>query len=220
MGGFVIACLCAPACVDEGAGDEGNAGATQTSPGGSPGAGDSPAVDCMPRCTDKATECGAPAELADETCRGLCGQDPTEEQAQCLEDSDCHDLTVALGGGTVCEIGQGGGSTTAPGPSDCGNGTCERGESLSNCPSDCEEEPGGTLGDRCDCGEPTFECEGTENGCQFSLSGTSYRCLVNSAERSTGVCTLSCDPNEDRCPEGTCTPLEHHLTQETFYRCE
>lgn len=132
---------------------------------------------------------------------------PTEEQLACLEGSDCSDLTLLIAGDPVCGIGGGGNTTNASGPSTT---TTDSSDSAT---------PGGMLGDSCDCGDPTGFCEGTENGCQFSFSGDSYICLVNSADVSTGVCTQTCDPDNDECAEGSCGPETDYLLGGTFYVC-
>ena len=172
----------------------------------SAGSGDL-AENCGPRCEDKATECGAPAELATSTCAALCGMDVTEEQAMCLESSGCADLAAVLGGGSICGIGQG------------GSGTSSGSTTSSTTSNPTTSTPGGTIGDPSDCGNPTVECEGTDVGCQFSLSGDSYSCLVSSSDSSSGVCTQPCDPDNDMCPEGSCTEVMNYLTGDSFYRC-
>jgi hypothetical protein len=203
-----------------------------------------PAEGCLERCLAKAVSCMAPEDIAAEVCLGLCSLGVTEEQARCLEEEDCDTLTAALfSGGTVCGIGEPSavcddgrcdpGETPASCPEDCttsgtcGDGTCDPDETLSTCPFDCEDERGGDYGEGCDCGNPTIECEGTENGCRWSLNPESdpLRCLVNDGERSTGFCTRACDPDADDCPSGwSC--VEHWAyydearSMDPFYRCE
>lgn len=205
------------ACGDDGGDDGGDGGdaATENAASGdnadsTAGGSGTPGANCLSRCATVAEDCGAPADVAAGACAGICGMNPTEEELSCLEGSDCSDLTLLIAGDPVCGIG-GGGNTT--------NTTNGSGPATTTTGSSDTATPGGMLGDPCDCGDPTGSCEGTENGCQFSFSGDSYICLVNSADVSTGVCTQTCDPDNDECAEGSCGPETDYLLGETFYVC-
>lgn len=139
---------------------------------------------------------------------------PTEDQLTCLEGSDCAELALLIAGDPVCGIG--GGNTTN---TTNGSGPVTTTTTTTTTDSPDTSTPGGMLGDSCDCGDPTIMCEGTENGCQFSFSGDSYVCLVNSGDVSTGTCTQTCDPDDDQCAEGSCGPEVDYLQGNTFYVC-
>lgn len=211
--------LAAISCGDED-GDGGSATDSAASNASSNGSAADLAADCEGRCADKAAECGAPADVAMAACGDICGMNVTEEQAMCLEESECLALVGALAGGSVCGIGQGGSSTSGSTTNASTSGSTSSPPTTSTTSNPDTNTDGGTLGDPCDCGDPTVICEGTENGCQFSFSGDSYACLVNSGDSSAGVCTQSCDPDDDQCPEGgVCSEQTNYLTGDAFFMC-
>lgn len=59
--------------------------------------------DCVDRCRAKAATCGAPTDIADAACDGLCPL--PEDQLTCVEDTPCEELEPIFEGGTVCGIG-------------------------------------------------------------------------------------------------------------------
>lgn len=82
--------------------------------GGGGGSGSQPAENCPERCATRATECGAPAALVEQLCAGICDENPTEDQARCLEAEDCDVLEQSfLGGPAPCGIGEDGGDDGA-----------------------------------------------------------------------------------------------------------
>jgi hypothetical protein len=79
-------------------GDDGGAGG---------GGGSQPAANCPERCATRAIECGAPAALVDQLCADVCDENPTEDQARCLEAEDCDVLQQSFfGGAAPCGIGK------------------------------------------------------------------------------------------------------------------
>ncbi len=209
---LVLSLLCAAACGDDGSTESGTEAAADSAADGGEPAG----ANCPSRCAMVSTACGAPADIATAACADVCGSSPTEAQLECLESSSCAELTGLLGGQTVCGIGDPGNTSNTTN----GSGPSTTTTTTSTTDSPDTSTPGGMLGDPCDCGNPTVLCEGTENGCQFSFSGESYSCLVNSGDVSTGVCTQTCDPDNDQCSEGVCSPEIDYLQGNTFYVCK
>ncbi len=159
-----------------------------------PGTGQAqPADDCPERCADKAAECGAPPDVADAQCQGVCGGMLTEDQLTCLEDEDCAALQQAfLGSGSACDVGGGGSSGGGS------NGT----SSPTSSTNDAE------IGDDCECGggDVSFEsCSGTGSSCG------ELTCYVFGGE---GICSQPCtaDFDGDDCPVGEC--VDHLIAVE------
>jgi hypothetical protein len=50
---------------------------------------------CEDRCAAKASECGAPADVAAQGCDYICAMASTD-QVDCLEESNCADLEAAF----------------------------------------------------------------------------------------------------------------------------
>ena len=58
---------------------------------------------CVTRCQARAAACGAPTDVGNAACEGLCPL--PEDQLTCLEETPCEELEVIFDGGTVCGIG-------------------------------------------------------------------------------------------------------------------
>lgn len=73
---------------DDGEGDGGN-GDTVTAADTAGGGG---LEDCDEVCMARSTGCEVSATISQQMCDGLCAQDLTEEQGECLENAPCDDL--------------------------------------------------------------------------------------------------------------------------------
>ena len=189
----LVLLLSAPAaCSDDS--DSGDGAGTEADPSGGGGPA---AANCPTRCSEKASDCGAPPDIAAAQCQGICGSNLSEDQLQCLEDESCEALeALIIGGANVCDIG--GGSASA-GSASAGSAS---GGSSSGDPT---TTPDADIGDACSCssGGADFEsCSGTGSSCG------SLTCYVFDG---SGICSQTCtaDIDGDDCPSGECT--EHIL---------
>lgn len=150
---------------------------------------------CDGLCGDAVELCGADAVDGDE-CRSNCAaaDETFVFAARGTSDDPCAELYLGPESGAPCDLAppgapcdDGGSGSGAGGPGSGGGG------------------PGGDgdYGDPCSCGDPTFVCLGTENGCRFDLGdGEDLECFVNSGETGSGVCSRPCDPAASDCPSG------------------
>ena len=191
--------------------------------GGVPDTGPPAGANCGARCQNTAARCGAPGAIAIQTCAGLCDKAPTEAQLICLEGESCQSLMGAMGsGGTVCDIGVPGGSssTATDAGSSSGGGkdatsstqqSCKLG-TAPKCDDDwlvsCKEIAGVPAVERLKCG---FRCKGAK--CIYSHTlckpkwseGSSCSDDCDGGAVYTGdhgrYCSSTCGP-EDECPAG------------------
>ncbi len=205
--------LALPACDSGG----GGAAAPFDTAGGSAASDPGPqaGANCGARCQDKAAKCGAPGAIAIQTCADLCGKSPTEAQLICLEGESCQSLMGAMGsGGSVCDIGVPGGSSTTPTGTTDASGTqqsCTPG-TAPKCDGDwlvsCKEISGVPAVERLKCG---FRCKSAECIHSYTLckpkwsEGSACSDDCDGGAVYTGdhgrYCTSTCGP-EDQCPAG------------------
>lgn len=176
---------------DDSDSDQDGSGGTTAGGGGSWGGGEGggegggTAANCMSRCESKATACGAPADVAASECASLCSLSPSEDQAQCMENTSCSALEAAfMDGQYPCGIGSSGGSMGgSSGIGGSGGSTVGKG-----------------LGQSCDCPDEGdwVKCSGTDAPCKPELM-----CIEFGDEK---ICTEPCTPGS--CGAGLeCTEL-------------
>ena len=131
---FVTACS---GSSNNGSDGSSNGGSSSNGSSSSSGGNPVPTADCKSRCEKKASECGAPANQAEQGCSNTCNGGLTSSQLTCLEGKSCKELEsksvddLCPGGSTSSSSGQtstSSGQTSSSGGGDkfsCSlNGTC------------------------------------------------------------------------------------------------
>ncbi|MSQ84280.1 MAG: hypothetical protein EXR77_15585 [Myxococcales bacterium] len=147
---------------------------------------------CMASC-----KCDAGCQ---EECGSLASQAATEVSAatSCVFSSECPVPCAGTGpkcGNGTCESGE----TTTNCPSDCktaskcGNGVCDSGETMTNCPADCKTAP--------KCGNGTCESGETASSCPADCkAGTGHVCDTMCGKGANGCyCDAVCLQQGDCC---------------------
>jgi hypothetical protein len=133
--------------------------------------------------------CAADCKTASGSCNGMCGK----ASGSCYCDSQCKSS-----GDCCADYDKYCGGSSGP---VCGNGTCESGESASNCSKDCGGSSSMCPNGKCEAGETEASCpQDCKLGCygDFSLGSTFYK---SGDTKQTG---LACDNKAmpKNCPDG------------------
>ncbi len=161
---------------------------------------------CLALCENRLPECGVSAD----NCGALCAEGFTAAELSCLNDLSCQEL---LSNPQVCEDNGPNNAFNNDGNNDGNNDTPQEGDSCQCDPND--GAPDGVSG----------SCEGTENGCGFSVSSPRLSCLHDEAS-GRGTCRYLCSSSDvgsqGSCPDGqTCRRSEFvDVTDQNWHVCQ
>lgn len=180
FGWFVCACASEPGASSSGSGG-----------GGTPTEAPLASEDCITQCAAKATSCGAPSEVAQSKCMGICSGQATQSQLTCLSGKSCEELARVDNPtdlNTVCPKATSSGSGSDAGAS---GGSCKK------FGTECSEV-GST-----ECCEDAVR---TNVICYSIVKPMEPARKVCCAAHSSGCSTDSdcCDTELDQCSNGKC----------------